>query len=202
MAREKRNNHQLPLFEWVKDAYTCSSSLTNEELYSHVADRAGMTREDMGEVTPIGKARAKRSPLERKIRWYQQTLKHMGLLEKTEGERGLWQLTQEGKHRLRHIKTGYKLLAFSTDIGLAIWGNGEDVFNHLDAPIALCLTSPPYCLREPRAYGNPPETEYIDFICRLLEPIIRNLKPGEGRASASPALWQVVGNRGSLIHPG
>ena len=52
------------------------------------------------------------------------------------------------------------------------------MFSRWDEPIFLALTSPPYPLRAPRAYGNPPISEYIDFICRLVEPIAKSLVPG------------------------
>lgn len=52
------------------------------------------------------------------------------------------------------------------------------VFGKWDEPIFLALTSVPYPLRTPRAYGNPPIEEYIDFITRLVEPVVRNLVPG------------------------
>ncbi len=65
----------------------------------------------------------------------------------------------------------------STELGLAIWASHHEVFPFLREPITLCLTSPPYPLRKPRAYGNPKTGEYVDFICRALEPIIKQLVP-------------------------
>lgn len=40
------------------------------------------------------------------------------------------------------------------------------------------VASPPYPLRKPRAYGNPPEHAYVDFICNAMEPIVKHLMPG------------------------
>ncbi len=66
----------------------------------------------------------------------------------------------------------------------------------------LLLSSPPYMLRNPRAYGNPPdEDSYIDFICRVIEPVVRTLVPGGSIAlnvsndqfmSKSPARSMVI----------
>lgn len=172
-------SRQLGLFDHVALAYLeADGKLDNGRLYRAVAERAGLSTEDVDRKIPIGSAQIGRSPVKRKIRWYQQTLKKLGLLERVEDTRGAWQITDEGKKRLRKANPEVALLAFSTNLGIAIWGSCERVFSHLDAPITLCLTSPPYPLRTPRAYGNPPESEYVDFICRVLEPIVANLAPG------------------------
>ena len=52
---------------------------------------------------PIGKSGHLHSPLKRQCRWWQQSLKQLGLLEKVEGARGLWRLTEAGRAR---VKTG------------------------------------------------------------------------------------------------
>lgn len=114
----------------------------------------------------------------RAIRWSQQSLKRAGILEKLPGQRGLWALSHRAKQDLHRARPTITLLAFSTDLGIAIWGSNRDVFTRLDLPITLCVTSPPYPLRRARAYGNPTVTDYVDFICQALEPIIHQLVPG------------------------
>lgn len=174
------NSVQLDLFEYVAQAYVSSDSgvVDNGELYQSVAHAAGLSEDDLELKVPIGKDGQEHSLLKRKIRWHQQTLKHLGLIERIDGKRGLWRLTREGKHQLRQAEPEVALLAFSTDLGIAIFGSCHRVFPHLNEPIHLVVTSPPYPLRKPRAYGNPPECEYVDFICRALEPIVENLTPG------------------------
>lgn len=141
--------------------------------------RAGIDPEQLETKTKIGKAGQARNTLKRSIRWHQQTLKQMGFLRKVDSQRGVWELTAQGRDKLRRIQDGVGVLAFSTDLGIAIWGNCHQVFNHFDEPIFLALTSPPYMLRNPRAYGNPQtESDYIDFICRVVEPITKNLVRG------------------------
>lgn len=173
---------QFELFDHVVEAYanTPADSLDNERLYRTVARLSTMSDDDIDRRAPIGKAKAQRSPLKRKIRWHQQTLKQLGLLERVPDQRGAWRLTEEGKNKvkLRKAEPTFAMLAFSTDLGIAIWGTSNRVFGQLNEPIHLCLTSPPYPLRNPRAYGNPPESAYVDFICETLEPIVRNLCPG------------------------
>ena len=170
---------QLDLFNHVASVYVHAGDrpVDNDALYRNAARLAGIPDNEMDRRTPVGRSQQQHSLLKRKVRWHQQTLKKMGLLERA--ELGTWQLTKEGKQKLSRIESSVALLGYSTDLGICIWGSAERVFSRLDQPITLCVTSPPYLLRKPRAYGNPQEErEYIDFICRTIEPIVENLVPG------------------------
>ena len=172
---------QQELFEHVASAYAASPTgrLDNRQLYACVAGNAGIDQDEIEKRVPIGRSGQKHSTAARGIRWRQQDLKRLGLIEKVDGERGLWQLTDAGEKKLRRARPDVAMLAFSTDLGIAIWGSCGRVFPSLGLPITLCVTSPPYPLRKPRAYGNLPATkEYINFICRALEPIVADLVPG------------------------
>lgn len=173
-------SQQIDLFEHVAGAYAQPESgrLTNHELYRIAGGRAGISPKSLEEKSPIGRAGAERSTLKRAIRWHQQSLRKLGLLERVEGARGVWELTNLGKSKLRKINDGIGVIGFSTDLGVAIWSNCTRVFAKWDEPIFLALTSPPYPLRRPRAYGNPTSDEYLDFICHAIEPIVRNLVRG------------------------
>jgi site-specific DNA-methyltransferase (cytosine-N4-specific) len=113
-----------------------------------------------------------------RVRRHQQTLKRMGILERLPGDKGAWRLTQHGKQELHAAAPGVALMGFSTRLGVAVWGSCEDVYGGLEAPITLAISSPPYPLNKPRSYGNPTIADYIDFICRAFEPIVRRLVPG------------------------
>lgn len=170
---------QLNLFDHVASVYAHAGSrpVDNDALYRDAARLAGIPDDEMERRAPVGRGQQRHSLLKRKVRWHQQTLKKLGLLERA--ERGAWQLTESGKQKLCRIEASVALLGYSTALGICIWGSAERVFSRLDRPITLCVTSPPYLLRKPRAYGNPQEErEYIDFICRTIEPIVRNLVPG------------------------
>ena len=171
---------QLDLFtmEQVIGAYARTGTLDNRTLYDEVSTGTGVPREAMEARQPIGTSGQRHSVAKRRVRWHQQTLRRLGLLEKVEGRRGVWRLTGEGERKLGMAKPGIALVAFSTELGVAIWGSWESVFPKLDEPIALLLTSPPYALAKPRAYGNPTQAEYSSFICKALEPIVKNLLPG------------------------
>lgn len=175
------NAQQLSLFDAVKDVFAASGDrpISNSELYKKVSKRVGIPLIELQTKAPIGQKGELHSPIARSIRWCQQDMKLLGWIERVPDARGLWQLTGKGKTELRKARPGVKLIAFSTKLGVALWGLCEDVFKGLrENTISLCLTSPPYPLRQQRAYGNPNAAEYVDFICRSLEPIVKSLKRG------------------------
>ncbi len=170
---------QLSLLD-VEIAYANDQrGISNKTLYNRLAELLDIPIESFAKQSPVGRSNVPVSLIKRKVRWYQQTLKQMGVLEHVEGERGVWRMTGSAKTQLRENIGAVSLVSFSTKLGVAIWGRCRDTFNGLEAPITLCLTSPPYPLRSPRAYGNPQDdNDYVDFICASLEPIIENLKDG------------------------
>lgn len=174
------NGTQLDLFAHIASAYADApnATLDNAALYDKIAQRAGVAKEAMDATVAIGSAAEKRSPMKRTIRWHQQTLKALGVIEHVEGARGLWRLSESERVRLHKAASGVKLVAFSTHLGVAIWSSSDGVFRGLNEPVALCFSSLPFLLKRPRAYGHPSESHYVDFICRALEPIVSNLIPG------------------------
>jgi len=171
---------QLDLFEHVAKAYltTDDGLLDNSTLYRQVVARAGIAESALLHRVPVGRAGQAYNVLKRKVRWYQQTLKTIGLIEHVPNARGVWQLTGKGRQALKRALPETALVAFSTALGVAIWASSDRVFGRINEPIHLYLCSPPYPLQQPRAYGNPSEPEYVDFVCRILEPIVHNLVPG------------------------
>lgn len=169
---------QLSLFSAVKAVYSkAEGTLDNESLYRRVAREAEIPLHVLNDMDPIGETGQKHSKVKREIRWHQQTLKHAGLLRNS-GKRGHWELTKEGKSTLRKAQPKASMVAFSTDLGAALWSLSADVFEAIDTPITLCLTSPPYPLAKPRAYGNPSLAQYIEFIVDSIRPIVANLVDG------------------------
>lgn len=178
--RRMRAERQLDLFSEVLHAYSAEKNgvLDNAQLYGLVSSNLGIDPDEFSKRTPVGTSQQMHSLLSRKVRWYQQSLKHAGILEHVPGERGVWRLTQPASDDLNKINPGVAILGFSTDLGIAILGACETVFAKIDAPITLCLTSPPYPLAKPRNYGNPSEAQYVDWICKTLEPVVKNLVRG------------------------
>lgn len=157
-----------PLLHAYKAAEERDDGLSNVELYRNL----GLSEEK----APIGVSGIKHNLEHRQVRWQQQTLRQLGLIERIPGKRGAWRLTP--RKDLTPAQTGVKLVAFSTTLGLALWSRCEDVFPHINEPIHLILTSSPYPLQKARAYGGPTEAEFVDFICRSLEPLVKNLAAG------------------------
>lgn len=142
-------SQQIDLFEHIAGAYAQprSGQLSNADLYRITTGRAGIDPQQLETKTKIGKNGEAHNTLKRKIRWSQQSLKRMGFLRKVDNQKGVWELTAQGRDKLRRIQDGVGVLAFSTDLGIAIWGDCRQVFNHFDEPIFLALTSPPYMLK-------------------------------------------------------
>lgn len=167
---------QIDLFDDVLQAYAGSGRLSNNALYATLSATGKIPLEKWNEKKAIGEAGALHSPLKRTVRWYQQSLRALNLLERE--DRGVWKLTTKGRSKLTAAPAGKVLLGFSTDLGLCLWSRAESVFPLLGEPIHLVLSSLPYPLRTPRKYGNPPEASYVDWVCNLMEPLVRQLVPG------------------------
>ena len=171
---------QMNLFSSVLHAYTKENDglLDNSALYESVAGAVGLSQAEAAERLAIGKSCAKHNVFHRRVRWHQQTLKGLGIIKRVDDARGVWQLTRPAAKDLTRIDPTVAVLGFSTNLGIAIVGSCDSVFASIDAPIVLAVTSPPYPLANARKYGNPTEAEYVDFICRTLEPVVKNLVPG------------------------
>lgn len=174
------SSKQLSLFH-VQSVFTTAGAegkVSTKDLYSEVARTAGIPEDELNKKVPVGRAGAKHSTLKRQIRWYQQTLKAAGIIRPVDGEKGMWELADKTESGLNPAAPGVQLVAYSTRLGLAIFGDCKDVFSFIDEPIHLCVTSPPYPLKRARNYGNVPEKEWVDFVCGALEPIVSHLVPG------------------------
>lgn len=96
---------QLDLFSAVLHSYTAERGgrVDNAALYDQVATRAGIDPDEFSRKTPVGRDQQPHSLLARAVRWHQQTLKHAGVLERVDGERGVWQLTRPASKDLDQI---------------------------------------------------------------------------------------------------
>lgn len=64
---------------------TTDTEVTNAELYTQVAQRAGLTTPDLQTRVPIGTKYTLHNPITRRIRWAQQTLKHLNVIRRVPG---------------------------------------------------------------------------------------------------------------------
>lgn len=170
---------QLSLFEGLQQAYLGAEALSQVQLYAQLQAAGHVSAADLQVRRPVGRAGQPVSTTKRRIRWHQQTLRALGIIERVDGRRGVWRVTEKGRRsELTPAPPRVSMLAFDTDLGAAIWGACETVFGRLTDSVAVCITSPPYPIASPRAYGGPTPGQWIDFICRALEPIVRRLLPG------------------------
>jgi DNA modification methylase len=167
---------QMDLFRSVQKAYS-DGPISNDSLYKELVREGVLAADELKACQKIGRSGAHHSRAKIKVRWIQNSLKQLGVLEST-GARGRWQLTAAGRRDLTPAAPRQILLGFSTSLGIALWASCSDVFTRLDQPISLLLSSPPYPLALARAYGNVTEGQYVDWICAMLEPIVKNLMPG------------------------
>lgn len=167
----------------VLQAYMDSDVLSNDELYRKLVDDGHLKQDELDKKTPVGSAEVPVSLEKRRVRWWQQSMRHRGIIERVPNERGSWRLAagytnEANDNKLTPAPPGVMMVGCSTDLGVAIWGSCLDVFGQLEDSIAVCITSPPYPLAKARAYGNVSANEWVDWICRHLEPIVKRLLPG------------------------
>lgn len=165
----------LPI-EAVMKPFVGRDHLTNRELFEQLALQLEIPKSVLNGRAPVGTSGKPHNLFERRVRWHQQTLKRLGVLERV--ERGTWRLSGDAKKELTPPPRRAVLVAFSTDLGCALWANAEDVFAGLGEQITLAFTSPPYPLAKQRAYGNADKAGYIDWLLPILEPIVAHLRPG------------------------
>jgi DNA modification methylase len=171
---------QPELFANIAAVYADSDTgrVPNTELYDRVADRMKLSTSARKQREKVGTKQEQHNLFHRSVRWQQQTMRHMGLIERVEGERGLWALIAPSK-KLHTPIVSARLVAFSTRLGMAVWGDSLDTLKGLQEPVHLLFTSTPYLLNKARDYGNPAnEAEFVDFIVAVVEPVMRTLVPG------------------------
>jgi site-specific DNA-methyltransferase (cytosine-N4-specific) len=181
------DSRQPDLFEPLLEAYGSAQEgqLANHELYARLSAALDVDEAFWAAKEPVGRSQELICIPKRRVRWLQQTMKELGLLERT-ADRGVWRVTARGQEQLARnrprdltiAQPGTVLLGFSTKLGIALWANARDAFTRISEPVHLCLTSPPYPLQRARAYGNPQEREFSDWICYQLEPVVRLLAKG------------------------
>lgn len=177
----------------VLSVYAAAGEVRNDSLYTAMKAPLGIGDAELQRSEPVGRNGKKHCLATRRIRWYQQTLKRLQLLERVPGKRGVWRLKQARDKELTPAPAGMSLVGFSTELGVALWSSCE-AFAKISEPVHLLLTSPPFPLAKPRLYGNPNEKEIVGFLLRALEPIVKNLVQG---GSIVLDLGQDVFERGS-----
>lgn len=178
MLNPSLHNDQLSLFEPVLQAYECAAPISNAVLYDLLASKGTFEKAALQNKAPVGASGDQHNLVKRKIRWIQQSLKQLGAIERVPGQRGVWRLKPQPAADLQPAVPNVVQVSFSTHLGLALWSDAAAVFSRITEPLHLILTSPPYPLRDARAYGNPTDSQFPDFICAALEPLVAKLLSG------------------------
>lgn len=172
-------SHQLTL-DSVAKPFERTATLSTTELYDELVANGVVTRAELETLEPVGKINQKISKVKRKIRLLIMDLKQKGVIEAA-GDRGVWRRAVNDAETDKSLFVAPKdltVIAYSTDLGVALWGDNRQLTEKIEVPIQLCLTSPPYPLSSPRKYGNPTIKHYINFILEALEPVTRKLADG------------------------
>ena len=159
---------QQDLFRTIESIYSSSGgAISNEQLYAELCAREVISESEIKQDTvEIGGTTYSR--LKRKIRWFQQTLKAAGVLEKDEVKRGFWKFAKTTE-KLTEIKTGFIIVGFSTLLGFSAVADAKTMLSRLDEKVDLFFTSPPYPLKNQMHYGNVSEREYVDWLSGFVE---------------------------------
>ncbi|ULQ48454.1 site-specific DNA-methyltransferase (plasmid) [Flagellatimonas centrodinii] len=179
-AHAGRNHRRAALREVVSKAFIAAGKnpLRTTDIYEHAVRIGAVPASELETRVPVGRSGSPRSIRQRDIRWIQQTLKFEGLIERVPDRRGAWRTTRKGREELTPAVSGRLLVAFSTQLGLAVWADCATLADAVDEDIHLYLSSPPYALSAPRAYGNPTPGQFVDWLCKILEPVVRKLARG------------------------
>ncbi|MEA1987793.1 MAG: site-specific DNA-methyltransferase [Pseudomonadota bacterium] len=168
---------QLSLFEQsVLEGVAARGSTSG--CYDFVANKVGLTKDDMQEKVFRGEKAGYVGKWQHKIRVVQQKLKAMGLIEKA-NDRGSWRMTGAGKDQLTFVPINGMKLYYTTENGMAFWGDSMHLPDTFSNSIDLVITSPPYLLQKPRKYGHigMNEQEYVDNLVSAIENWLPMLTP-------------------------
>lgn len=170
------NNTELEIA--TINAYkNADGELTNKDLYEQVATSMGLTDAEINNYKQIGASRSSHNVFFRKVRFVQQTLKQRKLLQRVNNS--TWSLIKSKSGELTKYEGDDGVVAFCSNNGVAIWTKSPALIKDIPCDeFHALITSTPYPLSNPRAYGNPHADEFNDFICRSLEPLMSKLSEG------------------------
>lgn len=174
----------LPLLESLKEA---GGAARPRDLYDAVAAKLGVpesarTLNSRDDGTGF-------NLFERRVRWVRQTAVLKGLIAK--GERSIWSLTSAADAKLGNIRRGTLLTFAISENGILLWGNVEDAVAAIEPEsVDLLLTSPPFPLLNPKAYGNERPEQWVDWMLRLIEQWRGLLSPNGSLMLQMSACWK------------
>lgn len=164
---------QLSLFD-MPVLRAINQSGTTRAAYGEVARSFGLSQVELDkQISWGGREGQTTSYWKRRIRWVMQDLKRDGLIERGR-EQGRWIVTRRGKFVLEQAPARSLNLAFTTDKGMAFFGDAMELSKHFKGEVQTIVTSPPYFLTKPREYGNlgASEQEHVDKLVEIIEAVL------------------------------
>nr|WP_258168936.1 winged helix-turn-helix domain-containing protein [Salmonella enterica] len=123
----------------IAHIYAASESpLTNDELYREVQRKTGMSDAELHELKEFGSDKTRTSGVKHKVRWFQQTLRQAGVIERVPEKRGVWRYASKTKTNLHESWEKLCVVGFSTSLGASVFGNAYAFFSNLTEQIHLC----------------------------------------------------------------
>ncbi|MGR2311326.1 winged helix-turn-helix domain-containing protein, partial [Salmonella enterica] len=101
----------------IAHIYAASESpLTNDELYREVQRKTGMSDAELHELKEFGSDKTRTSGVKHKVRWFQQTLRQAGVIERVPEKRGVWRYASKTKTNLHESWEKLCVVGFSTSL--------------------------------------------------------------------------------------
>ena len=171
MSLPSHTQLMLPLLQTLKDK---GGAAHPKDLYDEIAGQLNLSDEDRHGIVKVGTRKV--NAFERRVRWTRQTAVLRGLISKEEPS--VWRLTETANAKLGNIRQGSILTFAISEAGTFLWANAEDAVGVIEkGSIQLICSSPPYPLLHPKAYGNVPPAQYVEWLTRLFEKWLPLLTP-------------------------
>lgn len=94
--------------------------LSNDELYREVQRETGMSDAELHELKEFGSDKTRTSGVKHKVRWFQQTLRQAGVIERVPEKRGVWRYSSKTKTNLHESWEKLCVVGFSTSLGASV----------------------------------------------------------------------------------
>jgi site-specific DNA-methyltransferase (cytosine-N4-specific) len=153
----------LPLLDTVKSH---GGTVRPGEIYDELAAKLGIDDETRNATVRLNGRNV--NEWERRVRWVRQTAV---VKEYMSGNtRGIWDLTDAGYYALRNARRGTIVTVYQSESGVVVWANVEDAIGIVErGSVQTIISSPPYPLLKPKAYGNLESRAWLDWMLSLCE---------------------------------
>ena len=173
------------------DGYGINTATTSRE----VQRETGMSDAELHELKEFGSDKTRTSGVKHKVRWFQQTLRQAGVIERVPEKRGVWRYSSKTKQTYTSHGKSSVLSVSQLLLGHRFWKRLclLQQYHRANSSLPDLAALPPSKFKRLRAWRGRGEQVYIDWLLRILEPIVKQLVPG---ASVALNITQDSFNRG------